>query len=42
MEQTDRGLTGYLVLSVFLGIVLSRLSLGSVVMTIPLLLVSPG
>ena len=41
MEQTDRGLTGYLVLSVFLGIVLSRLSLGSVVMTIPLLLVCP-
>ena len=41
MEQTDRGALRNLIFSVILGIVLSRLSLGSAIMTVPVLMVCP-
>lgn len=41
MEQSDRVVVRNLILSVLLGVVLSRFSLGAIVMTVPLLLVCP-
>ena len=41
MEQTDRDALRNLIFSVILGIVLSRLSLGSAIMTVPVLMVCP-
>ena len=42
MEQTDRAAIRNLVLGVILGIVLSRLTIGSIFMTVPILLACPS
>lgn len=41
MEQTDRTATRFLILATTIGVILSRFAIGSIVMTVPLLLVCP-
>ena len=41
MEQTDRTATRFLILATIIGVILSRFAIGSIVMTVPLLLVCP-
>lgn len=41
MEQTDRAASRFLILATVIGVILSRFAIGSIVMTVPLLLVCP-
>ena len=42
MEQTDRTAFRNLILGTAIGIILSRFAIGSILMTVPVLLVCPG
>ena len=41
MEQTDRAASRFLIFATVIGVILSRFAIGSIVMTVPLLLVCP-